>query len=258
MSSLTPLEKIKLEKLLAMASGYVLDFSNRTFQDFILETTGIDIYQPKYADSGDSKANRLRAFWKEEDDPITSLLLGALFDCFETMRMVNGIAIEEAEASLLASCREIVLRLAGSLDKVDVEAIKPVGREREYDLLAKTIRESIANNEPELALDRLHTYMMKYLRDRCSRIGLTVDQTEPLHSLLGKYIRSLPVRKVALSTMSERILKSAISHLEAFNDIRNTQSLAHDNRILGKSESMHIFKNISSLIQLVEEIDPLP
>ena len=58
--------------------------------------------------------------------------------------------------------------------------------------------------------------------------------------------------------MSERILKSAISHLEAFNDIRNTQSLAHDNRILGKSESMHIFKNISSLIQLVEEIDPLP
>ena len=32
--------------------------------------------------------------------------------------------------------------------------------------------------------------------------------------------------------MTMRILKSSISVLEAFNDVRNSQSLAHDNPVL--------------------------
>jgi hypothetical protein len=43
MSDLTSIEKAKLEKLLEMESGYVLDFSNRTFQEFILESVKLDI-----------------------------------------------------------------------------------------------------------------------------------------------------------------------------------------------------------------------
>ncbi len=35
MSDLTSIEKLKLEKLFDMESGYVLDFSNRTFGNFI-------------------------------------------------------------------------------------------------------------------------------------------------------------------------------------------------------------------------------
>ena len=37
MSDLKAIEKLKLEKLFGMESGYVLDFSNRTFQNFILD-----------------------------------------------------------------------------------------------------------------------------------------------------------------------------------------------------------------------------
>jgi len=64
MSDLTSIEKIKLEKLLEMGSGYVLDFSNRTFQKFVLENLNIDIYDEKYNYSSGSKANRLRGFWE--------------------------------------------------------------------------------------------------------------------------------------------------------------------------------------------------
>jgi hypothetical protein len=35
MSDLTALEKRKLEKLLGMDSGYVLNFSNKTFAEFV-------------------------------------------------------------------------------------------------------------------------------------------------------------------------------------------------------------------------------
>lgn len=43
MSDLTFIEKREFEKLFGMSSGYVLDFSNRTFEEFILETTGRNI-----------------------------------------------------------------------------------------------------------------------------------------------------------------------------------------------------------------------
>jgi hypothetical protein len=40
MSDLTAIEKRKLERLLGLGSGYVLNFSNRTFEEFILDCTG--------------------------------------------------------------------------------------------------------------------------------------------------------------------------------------------------------------------------
>jgi hypothetical protein len=48
MSDLSNKEKRKLERAFGMASGYVLDFSNRTFEEFILDSVGIEIYDDKY------------------------------------------------------------------------------------------------------------------------------------------------------------------------------------------------------------------
>src|SRR5713226_4455897 len=62
MSDLTAFERLKLERLFRMESGYVLNFSNRTFFAFVLEATGRDIDEFQYG--GGSKANRLRAFWR--------------------------------------------------------------------------------------------------------------------------------------------------------------------------------------------------
>jgi hypothetical protein len=39
MASLKSSEKLKLESYLEMKSGYVCDFSNRTFAEFVLENT---------------------------------------------------------------------------------------------------------------------------------------------------------------------------------------------------------------------------
>jgi len=66
MSDLTGPEKTGFERMLGMGSGYVLDFSNRTFSEFILDITGRGIYDARYDYESGSKANRLRGFWKEE------------------------------------------------------------------------------------------------------------------------------------------------------------------------------------------------
>ncbi len=61
MAEFTYLEKRRLEKLLGMGSGYVLKFSDKTFREFVHDTTGRNIDDNKYKTSGTSKANRLRS-----------------------------------------------------------------------------------------------------------------------------------------------------------------------------------------------------
>jgi hypothetical protein len=63
MANLKNPTKQKLEHLLNMRTGYVLDFTDATFQDFILTSVGIDVDE-KYPDG--SKAVRLRSFWQSE------------------------------------------------------------------------------------------------------------------------------------------------------------------------------------------------
>ncbi|MNT78296.1 hypothetical protein D3C72_2175190 [compost metagenome] len=55
--------------------------------------------------------------------------------------------------------------------------------------------------------------------------------------------------------MSEKILKYSINILDAFNDVRNNKSLAHDNPILNYDESLLILNNISTAIRFIEKIE---
>jgi hypothetical protein len=80
MSDLTGAEKRTFERLLAMGGGYVLDFSNRTFSEFVLDSTGRDIYDSRYDYGSGSKANRLRRFWKQEPNHMVAQLMGELLD----------------------------------------------------------------------------------------------------------------------------------------------------------------------------------
>lgn len=80
MSSLTLIEKRRFEALLGMSTGYVLNYSNRTFGEFVSESTGKDIFDPRYEGKGTSKANRLRAFWELENDAVVGKLMKDILD----------------------------------------------------------------------------------------------------------------------------------------------------------------------------------
>lgn len=70
-------EKQLFEKLFDRG-GYVLDFSNRAFEEFFKDFN-ISIYSDKYSINGDSKMKRLRAFWEIElDTKVGKVLLNLL------------------------------------------------------------------------------------------------------------------------------------------------------------------------------------
>lgn len=55
-----PTDMQVVERVLGMKGGYVLDFSDRTFDEFIAHEIGADATAPRYSVDGGSKAKRLR------------------------------------------------------------------------------------------------------------------------------------------------------------------------------------------------------
>jgi abortive infection Abi-like protein len=249
MSDLTNLEKRQFEKLFGMDSGYVLNFSNRTFDEFVIDSTGLSIMEGKYNKDSGSKANRLRAFWSMEPNHVVVKLLQDLMQC---------VSLDSASPEIKKAyedCSRAVARLSGGKDIPDIISLTPNSPEREFAVLAREVRESIERNEPEVGLDRLHTFTVKYLRVLCEQKGITTDRDKPLHSLAGEYVKSLKESGHLESEMTERILKSGISTLDAFNKVRNEQSLAHDNRILNYDEALLIYSHVASAIRFIEALE---
>lgn len=232
-----------------MGSGYVLNFSNRTFEEFFRDNFGIDIYSEKYAFGSGSKANRMRAFWEREDNYIVGKTLGLLFDEWKEFAGPNDP--EEAPEE----CRPVVERLRKASPIPDIRDLEIAISDKSFEKLAVAVRESIEKNQPEIGLDRLHTYCVRYLRSICDRRLIPVGPEKPLHSLLGEYLKALRDEGRLESEMTERILKSAISVFEAFNRVRNEQSFAHDNKVLNYDESLLIFGHIAASIRFIESIE---
>ncbi len=121
MADLTSVDKLKLEKILEMETGFVLDFSDRTFQNFIIENTYLDIDEDKYRDGGNSKAKRLREFWAKESNYTVGKLTGAFLEHWMTQKLLRGIEVSPIENALLVECEQIARRLqsAGNSEKTD-------------------------------------------------------------------------------------------------------------------------------------------
>lgn len=113
MAEIKQSDKIMIEKLLGMENGYVLNFSNPSFQEFIFNLTKLDIYNSKYEIYGDSKAKRLRAFWQLESNDNVGKVIKELLECWKTNKLINNITIEENEMILHKESVKIVNKLLG-------------------------------------------------------------------------------------------------------------------------------------------------
>jgi hypothetical protein len=255
MTKFSFIEKSKFEKLFGMSSGYVLDFSDRTFQEFIADSIKVDIYDEKYNHGSGSKANRLRGYWLVESNYNIGKLLEKLLEYWLHKVQMQEIEYDKTDEILYEECQKIVQALKSENPIENIDALTPNSDEKDFSVLAEAIRESIEKNEPEKALDRLHTFTIKYIRQLCDNHEIVYDKDKPLHSLFGEYIKAIDKKGIIESEMTKRILKSSISVLEAFNDVRNNKSFAHDNPILNYNESILIFNDISNVIRFLETIE---
>lgn len=246
MSSLTAIDKRVLERLFKMGGGYVLNFSDRTMQEFFLDSIGVDIEDSYFMYGSGSKANRMRGFWMKAPDHHVAKLLGDLIELLE---------IEfDPDPDLLVRAKTIRDRLQGATAVEDLDAIRPIGDGRAFEALAKEVHDAITDGRPEVGLDRLHTFAAKYVQTVAAALELPVSPDESLNAVFGKVVKRLAAQGHLESKMTEMIMKSTIAVLEAFNGVRNNQSLAHPNELISYDEALLIYRNIASLIRFMEAL----
>ncbi|HEX2752447.1 MAG TPA: hypothetical protein VHP34_04965, partial [Alphaproteobacteria bacterium] len=215
-------------------SGYVLDFSDRTFAIYFEEEFNIDITAGKYQQNGTSKGKRLKCFIEKENDAVVARVLRSLWDHRASILAQQGQA--DGATYLTEAYFKIIHRLEGESEIASTDAIERFSNNETLDELVTAIHRDIAANKPQAALDRLHTYCMKKFSHLLSHRNISCTQDEPLNSRAGKYVKILE-SEVELHEISLRIMKSSISVFDAYNNVRNNKSFAHDNEIIGLNEA---------------------
>ncbi len=128
-------EKKLIETVFGMGGGYVLDFSNREFGEFMKDVVQYDIYE-KY--QGLSKAKMLRAFINDESEIYVGKAIVLLINYMNDNNLVRD-EIKEKSAQLY----EIGKRLLGKTNKSNIRKTeKPVKKHRvDYENLKSTLLE---------------------------------------------------------------------------------------------------------------------
>lgn len=98
MADLDNTTKLKLESILGMGGGYVLDLTNATFGDFVRTSIGVDPYERYGADL--SKARLLRAVWENEPNEVVAKLNLDLLEHWRVSKQVSGETSEPEHESL--------------------------------------------------------------------------------------------------------------------------------------------------------------
>ena len=133
MSDLNRGEKYRFERLLDMGTGYVLNFSNRTFDEFVSDSTGRNIYDSRYDRESGSKANRLRQFWEVEGNSMVAKLMG------DILEYGGENSIFSDKENLLEACLRIVARLREDSPVAELDALTAISDERGFDKVANCL-----------------------------------------------------------------------------------------------------------------------
>ncbi len=135
MANMEYIEKDYFEQLFDMRAGYVLDFTNSTFQEFVYEKIHLDIYV-KY--SGLSKAKILRNIIADYDNVTVGKLLLELMRYMQAKEMITY-----ENRAVFKKCAEIGNRLIGKkvIAKASKKTVpdKPIASVVDYEKLLKGI-----------------------------------------------------------------------------------------------------------------------
>lgn len=124
MPNIRTIDFLFLDPLFEMESGYVLDFSNRTFTEFFANELNIDIDDPRYQAGGSSKGKRLRYFLNAVDRDTAARTLEKLWEYREASRQARGQ--EELVHNAEGRFRTLIDTLGGKMPANEWAKAEPV------------------------------------------------------------------------------------------------------------------------------------
>jgi len=245
MSSLSFTDRETLEKLFDMRNnGNVLDLSRQSFSTFFLSDVRIDI--EAFCEERMSRANMLRKFWENA----AGNLVGKAIDGLASLAETQG-----RDASLIVRARSISARLLSINEMAELDALEIDFNDELLERIARPVRELIVDRRSDEAVDRMHTYMEASLRRVCLDRGVSLPKKKPLWAMFAEYRQMLVSNSELETDMAALILESVESTLKAFSSIRNNQSMAHANTLVGLDEAEYILTHVLATLKFVRAIE---
>jgi hypothetical protein len=87
MAIISSKSKRTIEDLFGMNTGYVIDFSNSTFERFIFDSIGLKVYEDEGYTEYESKANKLRTIIASENTSKVAKLLIDMLDYYYDLKL---------------------------------------------------------------------------------------------------------------------------------------------------------------------------
>lgn len=218
MSSLKKTDQNKLEKLLRMGTGYVSNFSDRTFGEFFLEEMEVNIHDVRYTSNGTSKANKLREFWRLEPDGIVAKCISALIHR-EEENLPYLMERNPDDAKIvniwLAPSKDVAMKFASG--KVDLIGLKKHASHFDANYLAQQIRriESSIDEDPSLAIGTAKELIETCCKTILDERGKTVSGTPDIPFLTKETLKELKLvpEGVAESARGSDVIKRLLQNL---------------------------------------------
>lgn len=211
MSSLTAADRHVLEKFFNMSGGYILNFSDRTFGEFVFESVGLDIHDHRFTTSGTSKANKLRTLWKLEPDHLVGKLLTDLIDYDETIHNER----DQEDVVRTDKCRQIATRLLAGTPRLD--PLKKHATALDAKHLAEQIRrlEASVETDPSLAIGTAKELIETCCKTILAERGVTISGTPDVPTLTKATLKELKLvpEGVPDSTRGADVIKRLLSNL---------------------------------------------
>ena len=117
--------------------GYVLDFSDRTFDEYFQDEFGVEIYSEQFNTHGSSKRNRLLSYLHQADNSSALRVLRSLWDLREGLLSEHEgtLGVEDAVKDG-EPLRKVIERLQGDLDSVTTDGIRKFTPDRTLEELS--------------------------------------------------------------------------------------------------------------------------
>ena len=161
MSSYNELKRQKSALLIKSSiwkKATVLDFSNRTIEEFFEDEFGIQFYDQRYSINGDSKAKRLRTILGSHQGSQASQILKTLWEYRTTLLLYQGQQNAASEEALKNAYLGIVSKLKGTTNTFDKSAFQAFEKSNTlHELLASIERTCVttltsSNRPPSFVL----------------------------------------------------------------------------------------------------------
>lgn len=225
MAELKSIEKNYIEDFLKMESGYVLDFSNNTFERFIYDSINIEIYEGKGYEEYCSKANKMRQILERESNLKVARLLEDLVEYKSYKDKKNaeyfGEEISEFDKKLEQEIKKIIERINKNVEHVHVRSSLEL--KKEYDVFI-----SHASEDKQSFVEPL----TKALKDAGIRTWYDADQIGWGESIRQSIDRGLINSRFCIVVLSTDFFKKHWAGTYELNAIFQRMAIEQNSLIL--------------------------